>query len=250
VSASVITVPLRPASWSDKHRHKTSQTDTFSAHLLHTLFKPHAPASHAPGHSLTRSDLSPDSYQISVSLVPGTRPLQRVLRLDALVTTSAVSKTQPSASRKFRGSQPVGTGSRRFLFRTVPDLESRSGLAECCACIGINQWCSGLSRDTPARPAILRLADENGGRQGTKNEKGKDSRISPPVGCWNVRSIMSIDEFGDPLPPHSFRVVGATNGRCTGNKNSEKICPHFKESRTAAGLVKSIMAKSGEHRSD
>jgi len=32
------------ASWFDKHRHETPQTDTFSAHPLHTLFKPLRPS--------------------------------------------------------------------------------------------------------------------------------------------------------------------------------------------------------------
>ena len=125
--------------------------------------------------------------------------------------------------------------SRRFL--SEQPLNSKAeALAECCTCIGVNQWCSGLSRETSARPAIPR-----GGRRKRRSPKtkegGEDSRISAPVGgCLTVRSSMLIDGFGA-ASPRSFRVVGATTGRCTrGNRNSEKICPRFQREPKAPGF--------------
>lgn len=99
----------------------------------------------------------------------------------------------------------------------------------------INRW--------GARGRVLRTKRS---RQGQKTRRGKDSRISPPVGgCCTVRSIVLVDGFR-PVPP-------------TRSPFLEQL-PEFREylpplSKGAeqpwdSGILKTTTAKSGEHRPD
>ena len=146
------------------------------------------------------------------------------------MSTSAVSKTQPSALQKFRESKPRCWGwfPRRFRFQNSPGPQKPTR----CRMQHLHRDQSivlGSIQEMPRFGGDPPTADENGVARDKKTRRGEDSRISRPlVGSCTVRSILSVDSFGarcsPALVPRCWRLP---EDALAGTRIPRKSAPHF-----------------------
>jgi hypothetical protein len=99
--------------------------------------------------------------------------------------------------------------------------------------IGINRWCSGLSRNTSARWGSSSCRPERSRARGQRTRGGEDSRISPPLGGYStLRGILSVGGF----TRFAFPLLAQLTKDAFGAEFRENLPPTFKESPTAMGF--------------